>query len=728
MTHFTGALTGAAFCRTHSAPVTRALASVICSIICTYKVDCDGCAGRPPALTPCTEQQPPSPDATVPSAEDAGADGGSLAVDLGPDSGTLVTVEPVYALAPDWNDYVRVADAFAEPWKQPGLLCDGTETGGRNLCVHAGDKRRVSLVSPSACAGLSATDDLGAFTWVCREEASGVTFYGQLAPDKRLADLVTSAGWRANFVTVTSAAQGAVAHSVPGTWWSNPVMGLPAGAATAVQRLDTARAIYVADVSTAVAGINLNADKQALVVARGATLSSAVTASTCRASTGEATNPSLRAMVCSGGQKFLWLEGDFDGVDGTASAIQLVSTSFARIASVRIKNADRALYADRSRNLRIGPALLTANLSELTLLSSNYNTVWQVHGFGDLEGPETGGTVQLDGASDNAIGDLLGVANGVPPDSNGLADGIWFFNTSTDNTLTRCTFANNLNNGVGFDTAANDRNTLVSVLVASNYDGVWFNQGGTSDNTTFSDLASVDARISGGGSGIRMANGTSNNKLTGRFVVGNNNTDCNIVGGTLPGLTGSCQPDGASDFTLRAGQSSATSFVGAVTTDRVNASHASGRAAFAKSMDLWGFENDLRSWGLGTANYPDPTSLGACSAGDTCQLWDWSLRSSDTVLRAVNGTFQDGQPCPPSASGNNTTTNRGSPAQTFLRAAVEVLGDEQGDEDGLCESNEVCLFLPNVGAYQGHGPLGACTFTDGAVSGVKLLGYTLNGR
>jgi hypothetical protein len=54
--------------------------------------------------------------------------------------------------------------------------------------------------------------------------------------------------------------------------------------------------------------------------------------------------------------------------------------------------------------------------------------------------------------------------------------------------------------------------------------------------------------------------------------------------------------------------------------------------------------------------------------------------------------------------------------------------DGVGDDDGLCESGEACLYTPNFGAYQGHGSLETCTFTGGTITGVTMYGYSTNGR
>jgi hypothetical protein len=82
-------------------------------------------------------------------------------------------------------------------------------------------------------------------------------------------------------------------------------------------------------------------------------------------------------------------------------------------------------------------------------------------------------------------------------------------------------------------------------------------------------------------------------------------------------------------------------------------------------------------------------------------------------------------------TGSDTLTHTWSDASTvtILRNAVEILEDGLGNENGLCESGETCLYTPNIGSYQGHGNLvSAGAFTDGAIAGVRLLEYETNGR
>lgn len=59
-----------------------------------------------------------------------------------------------------------------------------------------------------------------------------------------------------------------------------------------------------------------------------------------------------------------------------------------------------------------------------------------------------------------------------------------------------------------------------------------------------------------------------------------------------------------------------------------------------------------------------------------------------------------------------------------------MLGDMRGNENLLCESNEVCLFTPNIASYQGEGPLvppAGYVFVDGTISNVTLLEHETNG-
>ena len=65
---------------------------------------------------------------------------------------------------------------------------------------------------------------------------------------------------------------------------------------------------------------------------------------------------------------------------------------------------------------------------------------------------------------------------------------------------------------------------------------------------------------------------------------------------------------------------------------------------------------------------------------------------------------------------------------TFLINAVELLEDSVGNDNGLCESDELCLYTPNIGVHQGHGGIIILSDIDtGTNTGVDLFRYADNG-
>ena len=209
----------------------------------------------------------------------------------------------------------------------------------------------------------------------------------------------------------------------------------------------------------------------------------------------------------------------------------------------------------------------------------------------------------------------------------------------------------------------------------------------------------------------------------------------------MPGLIEPhCTDSGAARSSTDTGQSSTAvlstgadlslSFVGPVDSDGTNPDDVNGTQSFDSIGNRADFDNEFRSWGMSGLNFPnDVTTLGHCASGQVCAIWDWRLRATDNALRNVNGTFANGAPCPASVHGDQAMTDRSTVPNTFLTHALEVMLDEMGDDDGLCESGEACIYSPNFGSYQGEGDYTTqtCTFADGTVSGVTLYAYPTNG-
>jgi hypothetical protein len=212
------------------------------------------------------------------------------------------------------------------------------------------------------------------------------------------------------------------------------------------------------------------------------------------------------------------------------------------------------------------------------------------------------------------------------------------------------------------------------------------------------------------------------------------------------------------------------SFVGPVANDTTSSIGPSGTATFASFTlpEHWLARDSFpRVWQRDWTATPPSISLSGPCIGGNCDLVDWSLKLSDSVLKNRTGVGagqsitgytapSSGAACPSEISGTEvlqTSTITGCsdssyttesactgaskiwyPTQTFLKNAVEIIDstNAQNDHDGLCESNETCLYTPNFGAYQGHGSLQTCTFSgtvsSTTIGGVTVYFYGTNGR
>ncbi|MBW2736523.1 MAG: hypothetical protein JRH20_29395 [Deltaproteobacteria bacterium] len=159
--------------------------------------------------------------------------------------------------------------------------------------------------------------------------------------------------------------------------------------------------------------------------------------------------------------------------------------------------------------------------------------------------------------------------------------------------------------------------------------------------------------------------------------------------------------------------------------DSVNGDDNAGSAAASAITDWSAFETPYRLWGPDAEGPIDPVADARCDTG-TCRIWDWRFIAGDEVVRNFNGVLQAGTTCPASVHGDVVLDNIQTPGGAFLVNAVEIIDDAQGDDDGLCETDEACIYSPHIGAYQGEGEANVpCTFEDGVVSGVTMFGRAI---
>jgi len=121
------------------------------------------------------------------------------------------------------------------------------------------------------------------------------------------------------------------------------------------------------------------------------------------------------------------------------------------------------------------------------------------------------------------------------------------------------------------------------------------------------------------------------------------------------------------------------------------------------------------------------SNRGDCLVGSDCRIWDWSLKQDD-IGDAGNPSIESVLTSPNDLlDGTITHTWQSSEAVTYLRNTVEIMG-AGGNNNGLCETDETCLYTPNIGSYQGHGTLQSLGIISvDTVTGVTLMGYSANG-
>jgi hypothetical protein len=540
------------------------------------------------------------------------------------------------------------------------------------------------------------------------------------------------------------------------------------------------------------AGYNLNLDKLALTTLDNAVLSYEGDGSdNCVEGLGEITPfANSICLVAAGGQTHLWVEGIFDA-DGPSVvnadiAVYLHAADFSIVRRATVRNSlDCNIYYRALTHARlVDSKAIDSDSHAIFFYGVMGSEVLRTHGQGGSRG------LTLWMSDDNKIRGFSAVDNAGPgialdPDSdrNFLVD-IRLDNNGRGIDVSDC--VGNIFSSImvtnsevrGFECNTCSDTTISNILIASNsYEGVYFLNG---QRNTLAFATIVNNQYEG----LRIEN-----ESDGRFVqllIANNGRDglaslansgtCSFVrivaahngeygvhttdsaGGLtfndvlLVGnnATGDCWIEGVGNASLNAGSGAClasdtepvvtssvgltTAFVGRVSSDSTNPSVAlidgSGTLEVT-SINEWNrFDNRFRAWGVGqTSAAMDSVNRQQCVTG-ACAPWDWRLAGgTDAPVLNSGGTFNAGAACPATASGDTIVTDAQTTPNVFLLNARELLDDNQGDDDGLCEDNEACLFAPNIGVYQGEETnlSNPCIFFNGSVSGVEIVASSING-
>lgn len=333
--------------------------------------------------------------------------------------------------------------------------------------------------------------------------------------------------------------------------------------------------------------------------------------------------------------------------------------------------------------------------------------------------------------------------------SHGLA-----LNSSSHMSVVEVTAVNNGGSGIAYlgSSTSNYGNLLLAATTANN-------QGNGTEVTRMSDtyissVLSLNNGVNGFqtytfvdrvyGLNMLTANNTSygmniessDDVYSGLLRIGSNGVDDCVVNTSFsinPGLAVSkqqgCIINAASDATLLTGIDGSSTVVAEVSSDDLlNADDdlTPGLALYENISNWSQFDHLYRSWGVeGSLAFADSSNQGACNVtGNNCRIWDWSNASTD-LGNAGTAAAYNVVPLPTvSDFVTRVWLSSGAPDQAYcdinypganwdgvgcsishLPTAMEIQGDGIGDDNYLCEAGETCLYMPNIGSYQGHGNL-----------------------
>jgi copper-binding protein NosD len=660
-----------------------------------------------------------------------------------------VSLSSLYTNGSGWNDYVK--NDGADIYAAGDVVCDGTETE-EDACIHGGELRTFTITGIDSCSGLTTSDSLGVFEWQCMPSSSVQFVSAGFNNDKGLSDLIdftaATPAWRSMTVTVLEAGN-AVAYATTTAWADNTITVDNNGGS-----LTGGGGIY-AVTSNPGASYSIESDNIALVVAPGVTL------------TGSSGSSST---VSADARRFIWFEGNVDA-SNTNSGISWSDVRFSRIRNTGISNAagsdtyDAGIAFSSCRyNLVDDTVIIHGQANGVYASASSYNRWERI----TVANNKTRG-LWLSTSSYNKGSDIKALYNssiGIYISSGyysrmnrlllvGNNDGLYVL-YGWDHSFTGILAANN--SGDGLVVFASSNNHFNNATATNNGDRGFYATPGASpplEYTSFINMVAANNYYAGldldrsNYAHVHNYVGVSNDfgvyshdvtddTYTGLLKVGGNSLDCSVPSGTNPGIDGSC----ASSATLTTSVTVAGSFIGKVTSDdTTNQSDSSGTATFPTNLTTfdWGnFDNDFRGWGVeSTDNFPSGNHQGRFGCSDTSgaetdaacsatwngsgRIWDWSVASADTVLLDVLPL--------PTGSDYLTHTWNDSSTTNYLKNSAEIMLDGIGNDNLLCESNETCLYTPNMGTYQGHGELiSAGAFTNGTLTGIALVKYEDNGR
>lgn len=485
------------------------------------------------------------------------------------------------------------------------------------------------------------------------------------------------------------------------------------------------------------------------------------------------------SILCLKSIRFSWIEVRLRGIaagdtHGATTAIIAEDVKFSRIhnssaVKMSARNSDPSLRLDNfSSNLITGFDIQDAGAGVRMTSISEYNIVRNLslaqisYGSGPVQELYVGkdnkfnrfldlrlnrldsinsGSQALQVAGDNNYFSRINISN-VKGQGTGIALVCVSGVCPQGNIFSQAAISSTEDAAIRFDGIGINNNLFMNVTTINNAkDSVVFKGGSGPDNTYTNNLflSFVAANSLNGVTSDSNKVGGSGNRFLDIYIA-NGETGFDIIQTTLatvgsPGtsvtigqLTTPCTASGV-DFCQSAtpGGDLSNSFVGKVVTDdRENSSDTLGAASNPSDIGgLLRFESIFRSWGKDGSGFPDADNRGY--SAENQRIWDLSPRNGGNLSnrsyngRDANGILNDdGAPCAAKtvAASDNIVFN----GVTFLRNAIEIDGDGVGNDNGICESGESCVWAPNLGADQGSGAIsqGYCTVNSGPLTNIRV--------
>ncbi len=622
-----------------------------------------------------------------------------------------------------------------------------TDCGAGMACINGGIYKKVIVPEYDSCEDLLLNESLSVFKWRCSTRENPVYFYSyDFKDNKGIKDVINATGddFKDNSIEIVHSDGRVLARSTLESWWSNTLTPYSPSASGSVDTLGTDYTIYTQIASASTSGIILDGEGISYIMLDGVTLSSdASNVNDCDISSSGIQKCTMKT---SRNEGWINIEGDFIGRSGDEYVISICDYPFGisslnhtlRNVVIDGNGADYGVYThgcardtliyntdikDVTYGLRLSGRGLKVNGLRVsdsaygiyTGSTAWYNYFYDVHlsGISQIGIANSGwNTTFTDLRIDNAQNAIFDSANTTTylkyHISNITQDAIYLNSSAHDHYFLagQVFFAN----VTGFKSQVQGINALVHNHV-SGYNTKAFEIREGIDLT--------DSLLVNNTMAISIEANADDSYFGGKLKFGNNGTDCSITSsGVNPGLSVGtyCQNQGSSDANISFSHSLLNHFVGSVSSDSVNY-HGGSSTAAASVLDWLNFENKNRSWVTDDSSFDLSSSMkNSCLSTGTCMVFDWSLQSGASELEDFYPNFEDGEDCPAQLDGNEYI-NISTGYSSYLKNAIEIMGDGIGNEDGLCNSNEHCIYNKNLGYYQGEGELGkSCKFKDGTLT------------